>query len=101
MDGMDETRLTGGLGLSTQVAHIHLEGVGGGFGPVTPDAVEDELAGEDPTRVSEHELQQEELCRGQPDEAVAPVRLAGVDVEGQIGEAGDPARSPCAPQEGA
>src|SRR4051794_17016020 len=101
MDGVDEARLAGGLRLSAQVTHVHLEGVGRGLGAVAPDAIEDELAGEDPTRVSEHELQQEELCRGQPDEAVAPVRLAGVDVEGQICEAEDLARSRCSPKESA
>src|SRR5437764_11413740 len=101
MDGVDKARLAGGLGLSAQITDVDLEGVGGGLGAIAPDAVEDELAGEYPTRVSEHELQQEELCRGQPDEAVAPVRLAGVDVEGQIGEAEDLARSRRSPKEGA
>src|SRR5437660_12830458 len=97
MDGVDEARLAGGLGLSSQVTHVYLEGVGRGLGAVAPDAIEDELAGEDRTRVSEHELQQEELCRGQPDEAVAPLRLAGVDFQGQISEAEDLARSGCSP----
>src|SRR5438552_19158597 len=101
MDGVDEPRLAGGLGLSAQITHVDLEGVGGGLGAVAPDAVEDELAGQDPARISEQELQQEELCGSQPDEAVAPVRLAGVDVEGQIGEVEDLPRTRRPPQEGA
>src|SRR5215216_6266785 len=101
MNGVDEAGLVGLFGLASQVTHVHLEGVRGRFGPVAPDAVEDELTGQDATGVSEQELQQEELRWRQPDETVAAMSFARVDVEAQIGESEDLARARRSPEEGA
>src|SRR5579875_3974918 len=84
---MDQARFALGFRLPPQVADVHLERVGVGPEVVTPDPVEDQLAGEHLARVAQQQLQQEELRARQLDASLATEHLAGAGIEGEVAEA--------------
>jgi hypothetical protein len=83
---VDQSRLTLGLHLAAQVAHVYLEVVGGGAHVEAPDRLEQRVAGQDPGRVAHEDLQQGELGPGQAQRPSAPPRLEPVGIEPDVGE---------------
>src|SRR5581483_10538114 len=63
--GVDQARLAACLRLPAQVPDVDVEGLRARAEVVLPDALEDELARENPARVLEKELEQAELRAGQ------------------------------------
>src|SRR3954470_15268896 len=99
-DRMEESRFPTGFELPSQVRDEDLDRVRDREGVVSPDLVEQLLAGDDEPLVAHQVLEQLELALGELDRAVVARHLVGVGVQRQVAHAqrGHPARR-AAPQE--
>src|SRR5262249_54305767 len=73
--------------LVAQAADVDLDDVRIGDVVVTPDAVEERLAGEDLTGMGDQEFEEVEFARGQLDRTIGAPDLPGLAVDGQVAEA--------------
>src|ERR1039458_5397909 len=86
-DGVDVAPLVVDLGLAPEIADVDGERVGARVEVVSPDPLEDQVAGQHLARVPEEQLEQVELDPGERELAVAPASLAGAGVELEVAEA--------------
>src|SRR5712692_9515219 len=85
--GVDHSRLTGGLELLPQVAHVDFDDVGFAIEVIPPGLFQDLLAREHPARIAQEQRQQVVLFSRQVDDSVAAARFAAGFIQHQVGEA--------------
>src|SRR3712207_3478387 len=85
-DRMEESGLTAGFQLASQVRHEHLDGVRRREGIVAPDLLEEALSRHDDALVAQQVLEQPELALGQLDRELPALDHVRVGVGREVGD---------------
>src|SRR5207253_6495619 len=88
-NGVDQPRLAAGLGLTSQIADVHLERVRGVVEVVTPDAREDPIARKHLARMRHEQVEERELDPRQLEFTAAAASTALGAIELEVGVAED------------